>query len=130
MQYFSTNRQSAHVSFREAVLKGQPEDRGLYFPEYIPKLTDEFLGNLYEKPKAEIAFKVIKPFIGNDITEDTLYQICEETVNFDFPLVKITENISTLELFHGATLAFKDVGARFMSRCLRYFSREKNEKTI
>lgn len=130
MQYFSTNRKSAHVSFREAVLKGQPEDKGLYFPENIPKLGDEFLGNLYEKPQAEIAFKVIKPFIGEEIPEDVLYQICEETVNFDFPLVEITPDIYTLELFHGPTLAFKDVGARFMSRCLRYFSQEKNEKTI
>jgi threonine synthase len=130
MQYFSTNRKSAHVSFREAVLKGQPDDKGLYFPESIPILSDEFLGNLAAKPKAEIAFEVIKPFIDNEIPEETLYQICEETINFDFPLVKITENIYALELFHGATLAFKDVGARFMSRCLRYFSKDKNEKTI
>ena len=69
-------------------------------------------------------------YVGDEIDDETLFQICAETVNFDFPLVKITENISTLELFHGATLAFKDVGARFMSRCLQYFSQRKTEKTI
>jgi threonine synthase len=127
MQYFSTNRKSAHVSFREATLNGQPDDRGLYFPEQIPRVS---WTNLREKNKAEIAFEIIKPYVGGAIDYERLFQICAETVNFDFPLVKITENISTLELFHGATLAFKDVGARFMSRCLRYFSREKSEKTI
>ena len=130
MQYFSTNRISAHVSFREATLKGQPDDKGLYFPEKIPQLTEEFWQNFETKSKAQIAFEVIKPFVGNEIDVETLFKICDETVNFDFPLVKITENISTLELFHGATLAFKDVGARFMSRCLQYFSQEKQEKTI
>ena len=127
MQYFSTNRKSAHVSFREATLNGQPDDKGLYFPEKIPQVSWE---DLREKSKQEIAFEVIKPYVGETIDDEMLFQICAETVNFDFPLVKITENISTLELFHGATLAFKDVGARFMSRCLQYFSREKSEKTI
>jgi threonine synthase len=130
MQYFSTNRKSAHVSFREATLNGQPDDKGLYFPEQIPKLTADFWHEFAEKSKEQIAFEVIKPFVGEDITDDILFQICAETVDFEFPLVEITDNISTLELFHGATLAFKDVGARFMSRCLRYFSREKSEKTI
>ena len=130
MQYFSTNRKSAHVSFREATLKGQPDDKGLYFPEKIPQLSGDFWRDFPTKSKSQIAFEVIKPFIGDEIDNETLFRICAETVNFDFPLVKITENISTLELFHGATLAFKDVGARFMSRCLRYFSREKSEQTI
>lgn len=130
MQYFSTNRKSAHVSFREATLIGQPDDRGLYFPERIPKLSADFWANFETKSKEQIAFEVIKPYVGEAIDEATLFQICAETVNFDFPLVKITEDISTLELFHGATLAFKDVGARFMSRCLRYFSAGKTEKTI
>ncbi len=130
MQYFSTNRKSAHASFREATLNGQPSDKGLYFPEIIPKLSPEFWVDFVDKSKAQIAFEVIKPFVGNEIDDERLFAICEETVNFDFPLVKITENISTLELFHGATLAFKDVGARFMSRCLQYFSQEKKEKTI
>jgi threonine synthase len=130
MNYFSTNRQSAKASFREAVLNGQPPDRGLYFPEKIPLLSSDFWLDFKNKSKEQIAFEVIKPYVGGEISEERLLQICAETVNFDFPLVKITENISTLELFHGATLAFKDVGARFMSRCLQYFSVEKSEKTI
>ena len=127
MQYFSTNRKSAHVSFREATLNGQPEDKGLYFPERVPQVS---WADLREKSKPQIAFEVIKPYVGDSIADEMLFQICAETVNFDFPLIKITENIATLELFHGATLAFKDVGARFMSRCLQYFSRGKSEKTI
>jgi threonine synthase len=130
MKYFSTNRKSAHVSFREATLNGQPDDKGLYFPEQIPQLSEYFWRDFAGKSKADIAFDVIKPYVGADIDDETLFNICEETVNFDFPLVEITEDIATLELFHGATLAFKDVGARFMSRCLKHFSREKTEKTI
>lgn len=130
MRYFSTNRKSAHASFREATLKGQPSDKGLYFPEKIPRLSADFRRGLRAKSKTEIAFEIIKSFIGETIPDETLFKICSETVNFDFPLVKIAENIYTLELFHGATLAFKDVGARFMSRCLQYFSSERQEKTI
>ena len=130
MKYFSTNRKSALASFREATLLGQPDDKGLYFPEQIPTLPENFWREFAAKTKEQIAFEVIKPYVGGEIDEETLFRICSETVNFDFPLVEITENISALELFHGATLAFKDVGARFMSRCLRYFSVEKSEKTI
>ena len=130
MRYFSTNRKSAHVSFREATLQGQPDDKGLYFPERIPALSGDFWREFAGKTKEQIAFEVIKPFVGETIGDEKLFQICAETVNFDFPLVEITENIAALELFHGATLAFKDVGARFMSRCLRHFSAEKAEKTI
>ncbi|MEZ5425093.1 MAG: threonine synthase [Pyrinomonadaceae bacterium] len=130
MKYFSTNRKSPPVSFREAVLRGQPPDRGLFFPEKIPELSAEFRSRISEKPREGIAFEVIKPFVGGAIDDDSLFRICSETVNFDFPLVKITENIFALELFHGPTLAFKDVGARFMSRCLQHFSAEKSEKTI
>jgi threonine synthase len=130
MNYFSTNRKSPHASFREAVLNGQPPDKGLYFPEKIPALAAEFWTDFQTKSKEQIAFEVIKPFVGAEIPDETLFRICAETVNFDFPLVRITDSIYALELFHGATLAFKDVGARFMSRCLRWFSREKREKTI
>ena len=130
MKFYSTNGKSAAVTFREAVLDGQPPDKGLYFPEKIPQLSEHFWKNFDEKSKETIAFEVIKPYIGGEIDDETLLKICAETVNFDFPLVKITKNISTLELFHGATLAFKDVGARFMSRCLQYFSGKKSEKTI
>ena len=127
MQYFSTNKKAGHVSFREAVLYGQPSDKGLYFPSVIPQLSWEDLRN---KSKSQIAFDVIRPYVGETIPDEVLYGICNETVNFDFPLVKITEDIYTLELFHGPTYAFKDVGARFMSRCLSYFVRERKEKTV
>lgn len=111
-------------------MNGQPPDKGLYFPEKIPTLPADFLRNLKKKTKERIAFEVIKPYVGDEMPEEVLFQICAETVNSDFPLVKITENIHALELFHGATLAFKDVGARFMSRCLQYLTRKKSEKTI
>lgn len=130
MQYFSTNRKAAHVSFREAVRRGQPDDKGLYFPEKIPRLPAEFLDRLREKSNEQMAFEVIRPYAGGEILDEKLYEICAETVNFPFPLISVSEGISALELFHGPTLAFKDVGARFMSRCLRHFSREKSEKTI
>ena len=130
MHYFSTNRVSPHVSFRDAVLNGQPDDQGLYFPSEIPQLEDSFIDRLTNIPNEQIAFDVIRPYVGGEIPDDTLFDICRETVNFDFPLVPISDRVSTLELFHGPTLAFKDVGARFMSRCLRYFSRDNKEKTI
>lgn len=130
MHYFSTNRQSPHVSFREALLNGQPDDKGLYFPSEIVRLVPGFVDRLPEFANEQIAFEVIKPYLAGDIADDALFEICRETVNFDFPLVEITDRISTLELFHGPTLAFKDVGARFMSRCLRHFSKDNDEKTI
>ncbi|MBS1797897.1 MAG: threonine synthase [Acidobacteria bacterium] len=130
MKYFSTNRKAPAVGFREATLLGQPADKGLYFPERIPRLTEDFWSDFADKPPAQIAFEVIAPFVAGEIDDEELLRICAETVDFEFPLVRITPEISALELFHGATLAFKDVGARFMSRCLRYFSKEKSEKTI
>ncbi len=130
MQYFSTNRKSPVADFREATMRGQPDDKGLYFPHSIPRLSADFLNTFREMPNEQIAFEVIRPFVGDSIEEETLFEICSETVNFNFPLVEITDRISTLELFHGPTLAFKDVGARFMSRCLRHFSSDKNEKTV
>lgn len=130
MQYFSTNRRSPSADFREATLVGQPDDRGLFFPESIPQLSPDFLASLHEMPNNEIAFEVIKPYVGDAIDEGSLRRICRETVDFDFPLVKITDKISTLELFHGPTLAFKDVGARFMSRCLRYFGSDRKAIVI
>ncbi|MBK8148916.1 MAG: threonine synthase [Acidobacteria bacterium] len=130
MQYFSTNRKSPHASFREATLNGQPDDRGLYFPERIPKLSDDFWSRFGAMDKASVAFEVIRPFVAGEIADERLFEICSETVSFDFPLVRIDERISTLELFHGATHAFKDVGARFMSRCLREFSGQTTGKTV
>ncbi|MES2286024.1 MAG: threonine synthase [Bacteroidota bacterium] len=128
MLFYSINKQSPPVTFKEAAITGQAPDKGLYFPEQIPVLSADFFKKLNSKTKGEIAFEVIKPYIGNTIPEEDLFTICEETVNFDFPLKKITESIYSLELFHGPTLAFKDVGARFMSRCLSHFSKGNDKK--
>lgn len=130
MKYFSTKRTSPVVSFKEAVLKGQPEDRGLYFPASIPMLDPQLIDGLGNMPKVDVAYNVITPYIGSEIDETSLRNICAETVDIDFPLVPITDQISALELFHGPTLAFKDVGARFMSRVLRYFSKDRDRKTL
>jgi threonine synthase len=128
MKYFSTNKQSPEVDFREATIRGQAPDKGLYFPEQVPALDNSLLNEIRHLSKEEIAYRVIRPYVGDTIPEMELRRIAGETVNFDFPLVKVNEQISALELFHGPTLAFKDVGARFMSRCLGYFSRERSEK--
>ncbi|HEX8279253.1 MAG TPA: threonine synthase [Segetibacter sp.] len=127
MLYYSTNKQSPKVNFKEATIKGQAPDKGLYFPERIPELPKDFIKNIALYSQEEIAFRAIQPFVGESIPEDVLQKIVAETVNFDFPLVRIREEIYSLELFHGPTLAFKDVGARFMSRCLGYFVRDINK---
>jgi threonine synthase len=129
MQYYSTKNRSIKADFRQATLQGQPSDKGLYFPEQVQILPRKFFEDIRNLSKEQIAFEVIKPYVGNAIDEASLEKIIAETVAFDFPLVRITDSISTLELFHGPTLAFKDVGARFMSRCLGYFSQEANRKT-
>lgn len=129
MQFFSTNNKQIKADFRQATLQGQPVDKGLYFPEQIPVLSKSFIQNIKQLSKEEIAFEVIRPYTGDTIDDASLRQIIAETVAFDFPLVPITDSISTLELFHGPTLAFKDVGARFMSRCLGYFSKNLDRKT-
>lgn len=128
MKYYSTNKQSPIVDFREAAVRGQAPDRGLYFPESIPVLPAAVLKNIEKLSREEIAFEVIRPYVGDAIPEVELKQIAAETVNFEFPLVKVNDHVYTLELFHGPTLAFKDVGARFMSRCLGYFSKERTGK--
>ena len=123
MNYYSLNKQSPSVSFSEATILGQAPDKGLYFPETIPQVDKELIENIEHFSNEEIAYRVIKPYIGNEIPDEELFRIVSETVNFEIPLVTINESISSLELFHGPTLAFKDVGARFMSRCLGYFVR-------
>jgi threonine synthase len=128
MFYYSTNKQSPKADFREATIKGQAPDKGLYFPETLPHLPNDFIRNINSLSKEEIALTAIKPFVGETIPADVLSKIVAETVNFEFPLVPITDNISSLELFHGPTLAFKDVGARFMSRCLGYFVQNNNKE--
>lgn len=128
MKYFSLNHKSPKVSFEEAVVNGLAPDRGLYFPEEITPLSEDFINNITKYSYEEIAFEAIQQFVGDEIPSDVLKGIVAETINFDFPLVKLDENIYSLELFHGPTLAFKDVGARFMARCLGYFNQNKTEK--
>lgn len=123
MKYYSTNKQSPVVDFREAAIRGQAPDKGLYFPERIPSLDKNLLVRIDELTNEEIAFRVIEPYVGNAIDEDSLYRIVSEAINFPIPLVQVNDTIFSLELFHGPTLAFKDVGARFMSRCLGYLVR-------
>jgi threonine synthase len=128
MNYYSTSNRSLVASFREAAVQGQAPDKGLYFPEQIPQLPKGFIGRLATLSKEELSFTVMKPYVADAISDTDLLQIVTETVNFPFPLVAITENISTLELFHGPTLAFKDVGARFMSRCLGHFVKNRDKE--
>lgn len=127
MKYFSTNNHNIKVRFKDAVIHGLAPDKGLYFPEEIPQLPQSFFDNIENLSDTEIAYTVLQPFIGDEIPEYALKEIIKETLTFDFPVVKITEDLYSLELFHGPTLAFKDVGARFMSRCLGYFNRNSNE---
>ena len=129
MNYYSLNNQSPIVDFKTATIKGQAPDKGLYFPEYIPQFPNGFIEKIENLTKEEIAFTAIQPFIGNAIPTGILENIVAETVNFDFPLVRVNRDVFSLELFHGPTLAFKDVGARFMSRCLGYFVKG-NDKAI
>ena len=126
MEYFSLNNKAHTSTFENAVLKGLAPDKGLYFPKEIKKLPGSFFEEIKSKSKTEIAFEVIKNFIGNEIPEAELKKIIENTLDFDFPLVKLNENISILELFHGPTLAFKDVGAKFMAGSLGYFIKKGN----
>lgn len=130
MNYHSLHKQSPSVFFREATLLGQAPDKGLYFPETIPTHGFTSASQLKGLTPAEIGFQVMKPYVAPSIPDEELKRIVEETLCFPIPLVKVTETIYSLELFHGPTLAFKDVGARFMSRCLGYFSREKKQRTI
>lgn len=128
MNYFSLNKKAPNTSFEEAVVKGLAPDKGLYFPESITPLSKEFIENIENYSNNEIAFEAIKQFVGDEIPEVELKRIIEETLCFDFPVVPVDENISSLELYHGPTMAFKDVGARFMARCLGYFNSKAKEQ--
>ena len=130
MLYYSLNKNAPVVDFKTATIAGQAPDKGLYFPQSIPQVNKKLLNDIENYSNAAIAYEVIKPFVGDVIPDDLLKNIVEETVNFKIPLVQVTENIYSLELFHGPTLAFKDIGARFMSRCLGYFAKEKTEKIV
>jgi len=125
MKYYSLNHNAPKVSFQEAVIQGLAPDQGLYFPEHLTPISASFFDKIETFSNEEIAFQVIKEFVGDEIPEINLRQIITETLCFDFPLVKVETNIYSLELFHGPTMAFKDVGARFMSRCLAYFNSDK-----
>ncbi len=128
MQYYSTNNSALQVTLEEAVIKGLAEDKGLFMPEKINPLPDEFFEIIGTLSFQEIALEVAKAFFREDIEADALEKIVNETLNFDTPLVEVETNIYSLELFHGPTLAFKDVGARFMSRVLAYFINQKEKK--
>jgi len=125
MKYYSLNHNAPKVSFQEAVIQGLAPDQGLYFPEHLTPISASFFDKIETLSNEEIAFQVIHEFVGDEIPEINLRQIITETLCFDFPLVKVENNIYSLELFHGPTMAFKDVGARFMSRCLAYFNSDK-----
>ena len=130
MKYYSTNKQSQSVSLQEAVVKGLASARGLFMPEAIKALPSSFYDHIEDLSFQEIAYRVADAFFGEDIPADTLKDIVYDTLNFDVPLVKVEENIYSLELFHGPTLAFKDVGGRFMARLLSYFIRKEGQKDV
>ena len=130
-RYYSTNNLSLTVSLQEAVVKGLADDKGLFMPEKIEKLPQEFFDTIGTLSFPEIAYTVAEAFFGSDIEADELKKIVNETLSFDTPLVEVEDRIYSLELFHGPTLAFKDVGARFMSRMLAYFIRkEQNTEPV
>jgi threonine synthase len=122
MNYYSLHHKSPKSTFKNAVVQGLAKDRGIYFPETITPLSKDFISNISKYSNHEIAFEVIKQFVGDEIPTEKLKEIIAETVCFDFPLVTIDDNIASLELFHGPTMAFKDVGAKFMAKCLEYFN--------
>ncbi len=124
MKYYSTNGKAPMADLQKAVVKGLAEDRGLYMPERINKMPKEFFDHIQDMSFRDIAYNVASAFFGEDVDLDALQELVFDTLPFECPVVKIKENIYTLELFHGPTLAFKDVGARFMARLLRYFTSE------
>jgi len=127
MRYYSLNNSSPLTSFKKAVQNGIAPDRGLYFPEKITPISEDFINNIGDYSNEEIAYEVIKQFVGDEIPANILKEIIKKTISFDFPVVNLDQNIGSLELFHGPTMAFKDVGARFMSQCLEYFNQDKTE---
>ena len=125
MNYYSTNGNAPIADLHKAVVKGLAEDRGLYMPERINKLPQAFFDNIEKMSFQEIAYTVASAFFGEDVDPDALHDIVYDTLSFDCPVVQVKDSIYTLELFHGPTLAFKDVGARFMARLLQYFIRQE-----
>ena len=130
MKYYSTNRQAPLATLEKAVVKGLAEDKGLYMPERIKALEPSFFDHIDRLSFQEIAFHVAQAFFGEDIDEESLHNIVYDTLAFDCPVVPVTDHIYSLELFHGPTLAFKDVGARFMARLLQYFIRKEGNRNL
>ena len=130
MKYYSTNKKSDKATLQEAVVKGLASDKGLFMPEVIKQLPSSFFENMKDMTFQEIAYVVADAFFGEDVEADALKKIVYDTLNFDVPLVHVNDNIYSLELFHGPTLAFKDVGGRFMSRLLGYFIKKQGEKDV
>ena len=128
MELYSTNHKVENVSFQEAVFKGLPDDNGLFMPTEIPQLPTSFFETIEEKSFSEIAFEVAKKLIGDEIPANDLKVLIEDAVNFQAPVVKIHDNMNVLELFHGPSFAFKDFGARFMSRIMSYFHKKEDKK--
>ena len=129
MKYYSTNGKAPIADLQKAVVKGLAEDRGLYMPERIKQLPKEFFDTIETKSFQEIAYTVADAFFGEDVEAEALKKIVYDTLSFDCPVVKVKDNIYTLELFHGPTLAFKDVGARFMARLLQYFIKKSGDRS-
>ena len=132
MQYYSTNGKAPIADLEKAVVKGLAEDRGLYMPQEIKRLPKVFFDNIQDMKFQDIAYNVASAFFGEDVDGDALQDLVYDTLSFDCPVVKVTDSIYSLELFHGPTLAFKDVGARFMARLLGYFLRKggNSDKTV
>ena len=130
MKYYSTNYHASDATLQEAVVKGLASDKGLFMPYEIKALSQSFYDQIENLSFQEIAYQVADAFFGEDIPAETLKQIVYDTLNFDAPVVKVRENIYSLELFHGPTLAFKDVGGRFMARLLGYFIKQEGQKQV
>ena len=130
MKYYSTNRTVPMASLHEAVVKGLAGDKGLFMPERIKPLPKEFFDTIHTMSFQEIAYHVADAFFGEDIPAADLKNIVYDTLSFDCPVARVTDDIYSLELFHGPTLAFKDVGARFMARLLQYFIRQEDAQNV
>ncbi|WP_242084530.1 threonine synthase [Aestuariivivens sediminis] len=128
MNYYSLHKKAPISTFKNAVIKGLAPDKGLYFPENITPLPGNFFDEIDRLSNTDIAFRAIKQFIVPEIPEKELQHIIEETLSFEFPVLNLNDTMSTLELFHGPTMAFKDVGARFMARCLGYFNKDNDRE--
>lgn len=130
MKFYSTNGQAPIATLEKAVVKGLAEDKGLYMPERIKPLPQEFFDHIEDLSFQEIAYQVADAFFGEDVPAEDLKKIVYDTLAFDCPCVKVTDTIYSLELFHGPTLAFKDVGARFMARLLQYFLKKEGKGQV